>query len=144
MVAVTAMMVSLGQTACGQSNCAAEGIAAPVISIIDAKTKLPICDARVLVTGVDVFEAGTGGPVESPSSGVVDAGIDGSSSLLVYGGGQACTYALSQFNPMGVCTLQVTHPGYATETVSNVYFATAACAMPASQHVVVLLYPTGS
>ncbi len=144
--ALGAMTVSLGQAACGQATCDLAVVTSPVISVIDAKTKRPICDAKILVTSVDWYKSSSGPAVESQASLVADAGVDGSAPLDVVDGGDGgpgtCTYASELAS--GVWTLQVSHPGYAPETVSNGYVVVNACSPSQGQKVVVLLDPTGS
>jgi hypothetical protein len=145
-MALGGIMVSLGQVACEQPDCGLALMAPPTISVLDAKTKAPICDANIYITSVESYYGSSSGPaVESPSSRVVDAGVDGLAPLQAVAGdgsAQPCTYTSNLAT--GIWTLQVSHAGYATETVSNVYEAHGACSDPQAQQVVVLLYPTGS
>jgi hypothetical protein len=141
------VLLAVGQVACGHgADCNLAIIGPPEISVLDSESKNPICDAKILVTSADGSATSSGGPVASPSPVTVDSGVDGSGPAavpsLVDGGSGACTYT-SNFG-FGVYTLQVSHPGYVTESVSNVYVVSAACSEPNPEQVIVLLHPTGS
>ena len=127
-------------------QCGAESVAQPIVSVVDANTMRSICDAKILVTSADVYEASTGPAIETSSVGSADTGVDGSAPLSVMragdASGQACTYAIDDGAATGVYTLQVSRPGYTTETVSNVHFVNIACgtSLPEAQAVVVVLH----
>jgi hypothetical protein len=150
--ALGATSISMGQAACGRSGCSSIFVAGPTITVVDATTMQPICDATILVRSENPFGTGTGAAEESQTSRTTDAGVDGSAPLQVFpgsnDGGQGCTYMGGQLvGVLGLFTLQVSHAGYATETVSNVYVTSVSCMSngePESEPVVVLLHPTGS
>jgi hypothetical protein len=86
---------------------------------------------------------------ESTATGSVTAGIDGSAALLLdfgpEGGTESCTYTTPRIAALGLYSLEVSAPGYASATVTNVYTGLTTCsAEPEGEKVVVLLHPTGA
>ena len=142
-------MVVLGPAGCG-AQCTTPLIIRPTIMVVDAKTQVPICDAEILITSEDGNGSGTGSAIEDAASTVVEAGLDGSRPLGFIAGSdashEACKYSTGLLS--GMFTLQVSYPGYKTETVTNVYSQTSCVSSnepaPQSELVTVYLHPTGS
>ncbi len=149
LLGLTVGVLGLGQAGCG-APCTTPLIIRPTIMVVDAKTQQPICDAEILITSEDTSGSGTGAAIVDAASTVVDAGVEGSKPLGFIAGSdashEACKYSTGLLT--GVFTLQVSYPGYRTETVLNVYSQTscvsASTSQPESEAVTVYLHPTGS
>ena len=147
-LAVTFGMLS--QVSCSSPGCRGDSGAIPIISIFDATTKMPICDAVVLVTSANLNGSGSGMSVQKVSTKIVDSGVDGAWAVRVMGdvdaGQSLCSLTIASDAPVGVYSVEVTKPGYATALISNIYFNYVSCSSltPSSQQVTVLLVPTNS
>lgn len=149
LLGLTVGVLAAGQAACG-APCTTPLVIRPTIMVVDAKTQVPICDAEILITSDDGNGSGTGAAIQDAAPTAVDAGLDGSKPLGFIAGNdashEACKYSTGLLT--GVFTLQVSYPGYKTETVSNVYSQTSCVSSgatpPQSEVVTVYLHPTGS
>jgi len=88
--------------------------------------------------------------VQKVSTKIVDSGVDGAWAVRVMGdvdaGQSLCSLTIASDAPVGVYSVEVTKPGYATALISNIYFNYVSCSSltPSSQQVTVLLVPTNS
>jgi hypothetical protein len=134
-VGLLAALVQSGcssRSACGEDNLS-YGAAPPVITVVNAATGQPICDATVLAAcaGFDAgmplvtFPAGDGG-ADDCSYGVVQLAADGG------------LYAVA---PLAyTCSLEVSKSGFASMTVPNVGPQGGGCT-PATPQVVTVKLP---
>jgi hypothetical protein len=90
-----------------------------VITVKDATTGAPICDATVVVLG-----AAEGGPIDAATT---------SNVLTPNAGGVSCRYDGPSLNPTGdttaTFTIQVSKDGYKTATIPNVVTRVSNCSI---------------
>lgn len=129
LIAVVAV-ANLGAVACSGTTlpCTVVPTAtAPTITVSDAVTGKPICDATILVIGVRFGDAGqySGPAVAAPVTAdaalfsVDSGGPDGLAPQKIVP--TLCQYGVGFYDNASEVTLQVSEPGYRTEVVSNVY-----------------------
>jgi hypothetical protein len=112
-----------GAGGCGGNHCESFMIVEPIISVIDATTRQPLCDATIQVVG----------HVTSECFGQMPDG--------------GCEYACSLSSGSSQ-SLQVSAPGYQTTTITGVRAQTFGCdekgSPPAPQAVTIALPPDGA
>jgi hypothetical protein len=109
--AVATLSAAGCQVACSATSCDGTALIVPVVTVADATTGTPICDASVVVIA--------GGASSQPLQGLAatDAGATAT-----------CSYRWDVDHYAGTFTLQVTKPGYQTEVVNDVRVQSASCA----------------
>jgi len=105
---------------CSQADlatCTGPILVLPVITVTNASTSVPICDAMITVTAGPTISGDDAAP--SPDVLVV--------SPLADAGAGACTYGGAALGEGGTYALRVTAPGFASATLADVVVQSKAC-----------------